>query len=161
MSDYAMTLSIHLSLSANLSDYLKLVSEALTHLDEDKWPQFFRWPFQENAWISIKISLKFVPEGRINYSNIVSDNGSWPGGKPLSEPVMIRLLTHICMLRLIEVMTNLTDDIFLIRSLGVRIASLKSFTVGICSDSTANWWFIWMTWSCHQLALNDPSYMSQ
>ena len=41
-------------------------------------------------WISIKISPKFVPKGPIN--NIPSD-------KLLSEPMMISLLTHICLNR--------------------------------------------------------------
>ena len=40
----------------------------------------------ENVWIPIKISLKFVPKGPIN--NI-----------PLSEPVVVSLLTHICVTR--------------------------------------------------------------
>ena len=32
----------------------------------------------ENAYIWIKISLKFVPKGPINYSNTGSDNGLVP-----------------------------------------------------------------------------------
>ena len=40
----------------------------------------------ENVWIPIKISLKFVPKGPIN--NI-----------PALVPVMVRLLTHICVTR--------------------------------------------------------------
>ena len=48
----------------------------------------------ENARISIKISLKFVPKGPIN-------NMAWrrSGDKPLSEPMMVSLLTHICVTR--------------------------------------------------------------
>ena len=52
----------------------------------------------ENIWISIKISLKFVPEGSINnipaLVHIMA--GRRPGAKPLSEPMMVSLLTHIC-----------------------------------------------------------------
>ena len=55
----------------------------------------------ENKWISIKISLKFVPKDLIN--NIVSlvQIMAWrrPGDKPLSEPMMVSLLTHICVTR--------------------------------------------------------------
>ena len=42
---------------------------------------------KENIWISIKISLKFVPKGPIN---------KIPGDKPLSEAMFVSLLTHIC-----------------------------------------------------------------
>ena len=40
----------------------------------------------ENIWISINISLNFVPKGQIN--NI-----------PLSEPMMVSLLTRVCVAR--------------------------------------------------------------
>ena len=54
----------------------------------------------ENVWIPIKISLKFVPKGPINnipaLVQIMALRG--PGHKPLSEPVMVRLSTHICQL---------------------------------------------------------------
>ena len=50
-----------------------------------------------NVRIFIKISLKFVPKGPIN---IGSDKGlARPGNKPLSEPMMVRLLMHICVTR--------------------------------------------------------------
>ena len=55
----------------------------------------------ENVWFPIKISLKFVPKGLIN--NILTlvqiMAGRRPGGKPLSEPMMVRLPTHICVSR--------------------------------------------------------------
>ena len=52
----------------------------------------------ENAWISIKISLKFVPRGPINNIQALVQIMAWrrPGDKPLSEPMMISLLTHKC-----------------------------------------------------------------
>ena len=51
----------------------------------------------ENVWISINISLKFVPKGPINNIPALVQIMAWrrPGDKPLSEPVMVRLLTHI------------------------------------------------------------------
>ena len=52
----------------------------------------------ENVSISIMISLKFVPKGSVNnIPALVQIMASCrPGDKPLSEPVMIILLTHIC-----------------------------------------------------------------
>ena len=44
----------------------------------------------ENVWISIKVSLKFVPKGPIPYIPALVQIMSWrrPGDKPLSEPIM-------------------------------------------------------------------------
>ena len=52
----------------------------------------------ENVWISIKISLKFVPGCRINNIPALVQIIAWrrPGDKPLSEPMMVLLLMHIC-----------------------------------------------------------------
>ena len=55
----------------------------------------------ENVRISIKISLKFVPKGPINNNPALVQIMAWrrPGDKPLSETMMVRLLTHICVTR--------------------------------------------------------------
>ena len=55
----------------------------------------------ENAGISLKISLKFVPKVRINNIPALVQIMAWrrPGDKPLSEPRMVSLLTHICATR--------------------------------------------------------------
>ena len=55
----------------------------------------------ENIWIPIKISLKFVPWGSINNIPALVQIMAWrrPGDKPLSEPMMVNLLTHICVTR--------------------------------------------------------------
>ena len=48
----------------------------------------FKWIFlNENVWISIKISLKFVPQGSINNIPSLVQIMAWrrPGNKPLSE----------------------------------------------------------------------------
>ena len=52
----------------------------------------------ENVWISFKNSLKFVPEVRISNIQAFAQIMAWlrPGDKPLSEPMMVNLLTHIC-----------------------------------------------------------------
>ena len=55
----------------------------------------------ENDKISIEFSLKFVPQGPINNIPALVQKMAWrrPGDKPLYEPVMVSLLTHICVTR--------------------------------------------------------------
>ena len=52
----------------------------------------------ENVRILIKISLKFVPKGPVNNNPALFQIMAWrrSGDKPLSEPMMVSLLTHIC-----------------------------------------------------------------
>ena len=62
----------------------------------------FKYIFlNENIWISIKFSLKFVPMGSINNISALVQIMAWrrPGDKPLCEPMMNSLLTHICVTR--------------------------------------------------------------
>ena len=56
---------------------------------------------KENVWISIKISLKFVSKGPIKNIPALVQRMVWhrPGDKPLSEPVVVSLLAHICVTR--------------------------------------------------------------
>ena len=56
---------------------------------------------KENISIAIKISLKFVPKGPINNIPALIQIMAWrrPGDKPLSEPLMVSLQTHICVTR--------------------------------------------------------------
>ena len=55
----------------------------------------------ENEWISPRISLKFVPKVRINNIPALVQIMAWRrlGDKPLSEPMMVRLPTHISVTR--------------------------------------------------------------
>ena len=55
----------------------------------------------ENVWIPIEISLKFVPKGPINNIPALVQIMAWrrSGDKPLSETMMVSLLTHICVTR--------------------------------------------------------------
>ena len=100
-------------LGANLESALvTILSEALT-----KWPSlgthlnilrprqncrrftddiFVCILLNENAWISLKISQKFVPEVQINNIPALVQIMAWrrPGDKPFSEPMMVRLLKH-------------------------------------------------------------------
>ena len=55
----------------------------------------------ENVWISVKISLKFILNGSINNIPAFVQIMAWrrPGNKPISEPMIVRLPTHICVTR--------------------------------------------------------------
>ena len=55
----------------------------------------------ENVWISIKISLKYVPKGPINNILSLLHIMAWRrlGEKPLSGPMMVRSPMHICITR--------------------------------------------------------------
>ena len=59
---------------------------------------FKRIFLNENVRISIKLSLKFVPKGAVNNNPSLVHMMAWcrSGDKPLSEPMMVSLLTHIC-----------------------------------------------------------------
>ena len=62
----------------------------------------FQWIFlNENIWISHKIPLKFVPRGPINNIPALVQIMAWrrPGDKPLSEPMLVFVPTHICVTR--------------------------------------------------------------
>ena len=65
------------------------------HFPDDTFKCIF---LNENFRILSKISLKFVPKGPINKISALVQIMAWrrPGDKPLSEPMMVRLLTHIC-----------------------------------------------------------------
>ena len=68
------------------------------HFADDIFKYIF---LNENVWIPIKISLKFVPKGRINNIPALVQIMAWrrPGDKPLSEPMMVSLPTQICVTR--------------------------------------------------------------
>ena len=55
----------------------------------------------EDMWIALDVSLKFIPKGSINNIPALVQIMAWcrPGDKPLSEPMMVSLLTHICITR--------------------------------------------------------------
>ena len=68
------------------------------HFPDDIFKRIF---LNENVWISINISLKFVPMGQINNIPTLVQVMTWrrPGDKPLSEIMIVRLPTHICVTR--------------------------------------------------------------
>ena len=68
------------------------------HFADDTFKHIF---LNENVRIFIKISLNFVPKGPINNNPALVQIMAWrrSGDKPLSEPMMVSLLTHICVTR--------------------------------------------------------------
>ena len=68
------------------------------HFADDTFKRIF---VNENLWISIKISLKFVPKSPIDKIPALFQTMAWrrPGDKPLSEAMMVSLLRHICVAR--------------------------------------------------------------
>ena len=68
------------------------------HFGDDTFKRIF---LNENVRISIKISLKFVPKGPINNNPALVQIMAWrrSDDKPLSEPMMVSLLKHICVTR--------------------------------------------------------------
>ena len=68
------------------------------HFTDDIFKCIF---MNENLWIPVKISLKFVPKGPINNIPALVQTMACrqPGRKPLSETMMVRLPTHICVTR--------------------------------------------------------------
>ena len=96
------------------SNYLKQVTTSLTympwvntlrlrgnlcHFKADIFKCIF---LNENIWISLQIALKFVPKVRIDKIPALVQIMAWrwPGDKPLSEPMVVSLLMHICITQL-------------------------------------------------------------
>ena len=65
------------------------------HFPDNIFKCFF---LNENVWILIKTSLKFIPTGAINNIPALVQIMAWrqSGDKPSSEPMMVSLLMHIC-----------------------------------------------------------------
>ena len=108
----------------------------------------------ENVWIPIKISLKFVPKGPINNILSLVQIMAWrrPGDKPLSEPMMVRLPTHICLTKLTLTLWNrwvITFSRFNI----TRICLLWHGELWSCREAVWDWGWKWMKWQilyCHE-----------
>ena len=76
---------------------LRPIQNHLQFADDTFKPIFLN----ENIIISIEVSLKFVPKGPINNIPALVQIMAWrrQGDKPLSEPIMVWLPTHICLTR--------------------------------------------------------------
>ena len=101
------------------------------HFTDDIFNGIF---FNENASIPIKISLKFVPKGPINNILSLVQLMTWrrPGDKPLSEPMMFSVPTHICVTRLQRVYTNtffgmlaFENNVFMMYRKGIQVLKYR------------------------------------
>ena len=89
-----------------MTPYATPAHKELTHWGRDNmaticWQHFQMHFLERNTLIAIEISLKFVPKGPIiTIPALVQIMAwHWPGDKPLSEPMMVSLLMHICVTR--------------------------------------------------------------
>ena len=92
LSQWWSCLLIHLYiLSPQCVNTLRLRQNG-RHFPDDIFKCIF---LNENEWISINISLKFVPKYQINNIPSLFQIMAWcrPGDKPLSEAMMVSLLT--------------------------------------------------------------------
>ena len=91
----------------------------------------------ENVWIAIKISLKFVPKGPINNIPALVQITAWhrPGDKPLSEAMMVSLPTHICVTRPECVKGSLTTHL-LIFSNKLAFANKNDYSIQTMNSFT-------------------------
>ena len=79
-----------------------IISRSLTQNGRRFADDTFKCIFlNENVKISIKLSLKFVAKGPINNISAFVQIMAWrrPGDKPLSEPMLVFVPTHICVTR--------------------------------------------------------------
>ena len=109
----------------------------------------FKWIFlNENGWISVKISLKFVPRVPINNIWALVQIMAWrrSGDKPLSEPLMASLLSHICVTRPQWVKHiqrheengwQFVDNIFLFHFLQGKFVSFDSNSAAVWSGGSS------------------------
>ena len=99
----------------------------------------------ENIWIPIKMSLKFVPQGPINNIPALVQIVAWrrPGEKPLSGPMVVRLPTHICVTRL-----QWVNDVK-----NVTLNTCHESSCGKISHQTINW--VNVEFICHMVSLDQ------
>ena len=112
------------------------------HFPDDIFKCIF---LNENARTLIKISLKFVPHGPINRIPALVQIMAWrqSGDKPLSEPMMVSLLTHICVTRPQWVkLSTWCYDLVMVATL-LEILILLYFFVAVIYHSLDLWCWTW------------------
>ena len=99
----------------------------------------FKWIFlNENMWILIHISLKFVPKGQISNIPAMVQIMVWrrSGDKPLSEPMMVSLLMHIY--------ASLSLNVLISRAPYHDMGKLTDISdCALCRKGDASSFFIW------------------
>ena len=116
--------------------------------------------FNENLWISIKVPLKFDLKSPINNNPALVQIMVWcrPGDKPLSEPMLIILLTHICVTRpqwvklqrlaptaILSMIVVFNQFLSLLRIINVSyseitFAQCRSIRNQVRYETTRSWW---------------------
>ena len=100
--------SISTSPSVNDGDYGRLcLWQPMTHWGQDKMDAISQttvsraFSSMKNCCILIKFSLKYIRKGAIDNNRALVQIMAWrrSGDKPLSEPMMVRLPTDICVAR--------------------------------------------------------------
>ena len=91
----------------------------------------------ENEWISLRISLKSVPKVWINNIPSLVQIMAWrrPGDKPLSEPMMVSLPTHLCVTRPQWVNAVCVAAILKLDGLGVNVITWDQILGKIVYDA--------------------------
>ena len=117
------------------------------HFPDDILKRIF---LTENVWIQIEISLKFVPKGPITYIPALVYIMAWrrQGDKPLSEPMMVWLSTHICITRPQWVNTGTPYTVM-----------VKLACISICYNTLCIYFFMLLsTWEiCYSLFFLRPT----
>ena len=93
-----MNFAIWLDYQTHIMRYVPLTHWGLNKMVAISRRQFQMHFLKEHIWISIKILLECVPKGAINNIPALVHIMAWRrlGDKPLSELMMVRSLTHIC-----------------------------------------------------------------
>ena len=98
-----LSIDVALTLSFTLFNKIYAINTSRPRQNGRHFPDdIFKWIFlNENIWISIDVSLKFVANGRINNIPALVQIMAWrrEGDKPLSEPMILSLLTQMFVAR--------------------------------------------------------------
>ena len=117
----------------------------------------------ENVWIRIKISLKCVSKGPINNIPALIQIMALrrPGDKPLSEPMMVSLPTHICVARPQWVKLTHQNDLTVLVQMKLLINILISFQASFFISQRGMilyiYYFSQMEWSKFWYLIEFPS----
>ena len=100
------------------------------------------------VWIPIKISLKFVFKSAINNIPAMVQIMAWrrPGDKPLSEPTVVSLSTHICVARSQWVSYTARDYVYKVR------IHIKYLTLVVPHSSR---WWTQCAWDCFNMVRHN------
>ena len=123
------------------------------HFADNTFKRIF---LNENVRISIKISLKFVPKVPINNIPALVQVMAWcrPGDKPLTEPMVVRLLTHICVTR--PQWVNGALSICVICNRCISLAEHIQIQILYCINSH----LAGLRWLCHRAVITNNSCYS-